>query len=155
MARSSGSKRSEKDDSDSDSEDEVTDDLDSLRKENAKWNDLLDNRDAMLRDAKKQRKELRVVIEDSKDRVIELESKLLDARLKIDSLKTAPVVTDEIDCADCNVFLADLTALKEKHALLLEELDVLTIEVAELKNRPALLGACISCPVLHAKLEEA
>ena len=32
---------------------------------------------------------------------------------------------------------------------------MLRIEVAELKNRPALLGACISCPVLHAKLEEA
>ena len=89
------------------------------------------------------------------DRVTELESKLLDARLEIDSLKAAPVVTDEIDCVDCNVFLADLSALKEKHALSLEELDVLRIEVTELKNRPALLGACISCPVLHAKLEEA
>ena len=32
---------------------------------------------------------------------------------------------------------------------------MLRIEVAELKNRPALLGACISCPVLHAKLEQA
>ena len=60
MARSSGSKRSEKDDSDSDSEDEVTDDLDSLRKENAKLNDLLDICDAVLRDAKKQRKEFTV-----------------------------------------------------------------------------------------------
>ena len=88
-------------------------------------NDLLDNCDAVLRDAKKQRKELRAVIEEAKDRVTELESNLLDARLEIDSLKTAPVVTEEIDCADCNVFLADLTVLKEKHALSLEELDVL------------------------------
>ena len=62
----------------------------------------------MLRDAKKQRKELRAVIEDAKDRVTELESKLLNARLEIDSLKAAPVVTDEIDCVDCNVFLVDL-----------------------------------------------
>ena len=38
MARSSGSKRSEKNDSDSGSEDEVTNDLDSLRKENAELN---------------------------------------------------------------------------------------------------------------------
>ena len=95
------------------------------------------------------------MIEEAKDRVTELESNLLDAKLEIDSLKAAPVVTDEIDCADCNVFLADLTALKEKHALSLEELDVLRTEVAELKTRPALLGACMSCPVLHAKLEEA
>ena len=33
----------------------------------------------------------------------ELESNLLDAKLEIDSLKAAPVVTDVIDCADCNV----------------------------------------------------
>jgi hypothetical protein len=26
--------------------------------------------------------------------------------------------------------------------------------VAELKSRPALLGACTSCPVLHAKIDE-
>ena len=69
MARISGNKRSEKNDSDSGSRDEVTDDLDSLRKENAELNELLDNRDVVLRDAKKQRKELRAVIEESKDRV--------------------------------------------------------------------------------------
>ena len=74
MAHSSSSKRSEKDDSDSGSEDEVTDDLDSLCKENAELNTLLDNRDSVLRDAKKQRKELRAVIEDANDRVTELES---------------------------------------------------------------------------------
>ena len=55
---SSGSKRSEKNDSDSGSEDEVTDDLDSLRKENDELNDLLDNRDVVLRDAKNKGKSL-------------------------------------------------------------------------------------------------
>jgi hypothetical protein len=35
-----------------------------------------------------------------------------------------------------------------------EELDVLRVEVAELKSRPALLGAYTSCPVLHAKIDE-
>jgi hypothetical protein len=43
---------------------------------------------------------------------------------------------------------------KEKHASKCEELDVLRVEVAELKSRPALLGACTSCPVLHAKIDE-
>jgi hypothetical protein len=43
---------------------------------------------------------------------------------------------------------------KEKHASKCEELDVLRVEVAELKSRPALLGACISCPVLHGKIDE-
>jgi hypothetical protein len=43
---------------------------------------------------------------------------------------------------------------KEKHASKCEELDVLRVEVAELKSRSALLGACTSCPVLHAKVDE-
>jgi hypothetical protein len=43
---------------------------------------------------------------------------------------------------------------KEKHASKCEELDVLRVEVAELKSTSALLGACTSCPVLHAKIDE-
>jgi hypothetical protein len=58
MARSSSSKRSQKDASDLDSEDEVCDDLSSLRKENEELVDLLHNRDHMLREAEKLRKEL-------------------------------------------------------------------------------------------------
>ena len=118
MARSSGSKRSQKNasESDSDSEDEVCDELSSLRKENEELVDLLDNRDHMLREAKKLRKELRALLEDARTRVAELETQVLDGKLEIDSLKASPVVSDEIDCADCSVFVADLTALREKHA---------------------------------------
>jgi hypothetical protein len=47
-----------------------------------------------------------------------------------------------------------LPCLKKKHASKCEELDVLSVEVAELKTRPALLGACTSCPVLHEKIDE-
>jgi hypothetical protein len=43
---------------------------------------------------------------------------------------------------------------KEKHASKCEELDVLRVEVAELKSRPALLGACTSCLALHGKNDE-
>jgi hypothetical protein len=43
---------------------------------------------------------------------------------------------------------------KEKHASKCEELDVLRVEVAELKSRSALLGSCTSCPVLHGKIDE-
>jgi hypothetical protein len=31
---------------------------------------------------------------------------------------------------------------------------VLRVEVAELKSRPVLLGACTSCPILHGKIDE-
>jgi hypothetical protein len=55
MARSSSSKRSQKDTSDLDSEDEVCDDPSSLRKENEELVDLLDTHDHMRREAKKLR----------------------------------------------------------------------------------------------------
>jgi phosphomannomutase len=59
----------------------------------------------------------------------------------------SPIISDEVDCADCSIFLADLALFKEKHASKCEELN-------ELKSRSALLGACTSCPVLHAKIDE-
>jgi hypothetical protein len=77
----------------------------------------------------------------------------LDAKLEIDSPKASPVVSYEVE-SDCPIFLADLALFKEKHASKCEELDVLRIEVADLKSRPALLGACTSCPVLHGKIDE-
>jgi hypothetical protein len=84
--------------------------------------------------------------------VAELETQNLDAKLEIDSLKASLVVSDEIDCCDCFVYLADLTALKDKHDSKCEELDVLRFELAELQSRPTLLGACTSCPGLHEKI---
>jgi hypothetical protein len=86
--------------------------------------------------------------------VAELETQNLDAKLEIDSLKASPVVFDEVECVDCPIFLADLASFKEKHASKCEKLDVLRVEVAELKSTPALLGACTSCSVLHAKIDE-
>jgi hypothetical protein len=114
-------------DSDSDFEDEVCDELSSLRKENEELVDLLDNRDHMLREAKKLRKELRALLEDAWTRVAVLETQVLNGKLEIDSLKASPVVSDEVDCVDCSVFLADLTTLREKHASKCEELDVLRV----------------------------
>jgi hypothetical protein len=108
----------------------------------------------MLGEAKKMRKELRTSLEEARTRVSELETQNLDAKLEIDSLKASPVVSDEVECVDCPIFLADLALFKEKHASKCEELDALRVEVAELKSRPALLGACTSCLVLHAKSDE-
>jgi hypothetical protein len=100
------------------------------------------------------RKELRASLEDARNRVAELETQNLDAKLEIDSFKASPVISDDVDCVDCSVYLADLTSLKDKHASTCNELDVLRVEVAELKSRPVLLGACTSCPVLHGKIDE-
>jgi DNA repair exonuclease SbcCD ATPase subunit len=154
MAHSPGSRRRQKDDSDSDSEDEVRDELSPLRQENDELVALLDNYDSMLREAKKLKKELRAFLEKTKEKVTDLESKNLDAKLEIDSLNAALAVTDEIDYGDCTVFLADLTVLRDKHASMLEELDMVRAELDELKSKPASLGACTSCPVLHGKLDE-
>jgi hypothetical protein len=154
MALSSGGKKSTQSDSDSDSNDEVRDELPFLRQENERLGLFLDNRDDMVREAKKMRKELRASLEDARTRVAELETQNLDAKLEIDSLKASPVVSDEVECADCPIFLVDLALFKENHASKCEELDVLRVEVVEVKTRPVLLGACTSCPVLHEKIDE-
>jgi hypothetical protein len=86
--------------------------------------------------------------------VAELETQVFDSKLEIDSLKASPVVSDEVDCADCSISLADLTDLREKYASKCEELDVLRVELAELQSRPTLLGACTSCPSLQEKIFE-
>jgi hypothetical protein len=128
MALSSGSKKSNQSDSDSDSDDEVRDELPFLREENERLGLLLDNRDDMLREANKMRKELRASLEDARTRVPELETQNLVAKLVIDSLKASLVVSDEVECVDCPIFLADLAMFKEKHASKREELDVLRVE---------------------------
>jgi hypothetical protein len=153
MAHSSASKKSNKDDSGSDSEKEVNSDPSFLIAENARLNDLLDNRGDVLRKTNKEKREYRSLLEEAKEKVVERESLLVDARAQIDSLKSAPVVTNEPECTDYSTFLGELTVLKEKYASKVEELDVLRVELEEMKSRPSLLGACTSCPVLHEKLD--
>jgi hypothetical protein len=114
---------------------------------------LLDNRDDVLRKTNKEKREYRSLLGEAKEKVVEIESLLVDARAQIDSLKSTPVVTNESECTDCFTFLGELTVLKEKYASKVEELDVLRVELDEMKPRSSLLGACTSYPVLHEKLD--
>jgi hypothetical protein len=152
MAHSSASKKSNKDDSGSDSEEEVNNEPSFLIAENARLNDLLDNHDGVLRKTNKEKREYRSLLGEAKEKVVELESLLDDARAQIDSLKSAHIVTNEPECTDCSTFLGELTVLKAKYASKVEELDVLRVELDEMKSRPSLLGACTS-PVLYEKLD--
>jgi hypothetical protein len=116
MAHSSASKKGNKDDSDSDSEEEVNNNPSFLIAENARLNDLLDNRDDVLRKINKEKREYRSLLGEAKEKVVELESLLVDARAQIYSLKFALVVTNEPECTDCSTFLGELTVLKENYA---------------------------------------
>jgi hypothetical protein len=49
------------------------------------------------------------------------------------------------------LFFGELTVLNKKYASKVEELDVLRVELDEMKSMPSLLGACTSCLVLHEK----
>jgi hypothetical protein len=153
MAHSSACKKSNKDDSGSDSEEEVNNDPSFLIAENARLNYLLNNHDDVLRKTNKEKREYRTFLGEAKEKVVELESLLDDARAQIDSLKSAPVVTNEPECTNCSTFLGELTVLKEKYASKVKELYVLRVELDVAKSRPTLLGACTSCPVLHEKLD--
>jgi hypothetical protein len=121
--------------------------------ENARLNELLDNYDDVLRKTNKEKREYRSFLGEAKEKVVELESLIVDARAQLDSLKSAPIVTNEPECIDCSVFLRDLIVLKEKYASKVEELDVLRVELDEMKSRPSLLGAFTSCLVLQEKLD--
>jgi hypothetical protein len=95
MAHSTASKKINTDDSGSDSEEEVNNNPSFLIAENAMLNDLLDNRDDVLRKTNTEKMEHRSLLGEAKEKVIELESLLVDARAQIDSLKSAPIVTSE------------------------------------------------------------
>jgi hypothetical protein len=66
--------------------------LSPLRFLDERLGSLLDNRDDMLIEDKKMRKELRASLEDARTKVAELETQNLDDKLEIDSLKASPVV---------------------------------------------------------------
>jgi hypothetical protein len=154
MAHSSASKKSNKDDSGSDSEEEVNNDPSFLIAENARLKDFLDNHDDVLRKTNKEKREYMSLLGEAKEKVVELKSLLDDARSQINSLRTSPVVTNEPQCNDCSTFLGELTVLKDKYASKVEGLNVFRVELHEMKSRPSLLGACNSCPVLHEKLDD-
>jgi hypothetical protein len=142
MAHSSSSKKSEKEDTDYDSEDEVNRDPDSLLAEITRLNGLIDNRDSVLRDAKKMRRDLRAQLENDCEKVGELESKFLELKLENDCLKLTPTISDDAECSECNAWLNEIKLLNEKNASTLAKLDALRTEYNELKVRPTLLGAC-------------
>jgi hypothetical protein len=85
MAHSTARNKSNKDDSGSDSEEEVNNIPSFLIAENARLNDLLDNRDDVLRNTNKEKREYRSLLGEAKEKVVELESLLVDARAQIDS----------------------------------------------------------------------
>jgi phage shock protein A len=126
-----------------------------LLAEITRWNGLIDNRDSVLRDAKKVRKDLRAQLENASEKVGELESKVLVLKLENDSLKLAPAISDDVECSECNAWLNEIKLLNEKNASMVAKLDALRTEYDELKARPTLLGACKSCPTMHAKLVDA
>jgi hypothetical protein len=64
---------------------------------NARLNDLLDNRDDVLRKTNKEKREYRSLLGEAKE-VVDLESLLDDSRAQIDSLKTTPILTNEPEC---------------------------------------------------------
>jgi hypothetical protein len=155
MAHSSSSKKGEKEDTDSYSKDEVNRDPDSLLAEITRLNGFIDNRDSVLRDAKKMRRDLRAQIENSSEKVGELESKLLELKLENDSLKLTPTTSDDFECTECDALLNEMKLLNEKNDSTLAKLDALRTEHDELKARPTLLGGSKSCPTMHAKLVDA
>jgi hypothetical protein len=54
----------------------------------------------VLRKTYKEKREYRSLLGEAKEKVVKLESLLVDARAQIDSLNSTPVVTNEPECSD-------------------------------------------------------
>ena len=104
-------------------------------------NDCLFNQDKLIKKAACER--------------VELKAKLESALTEIDMLKSAPTISDVVECDECVVHMASLASLQSKHALLVDELDLTRAALDEVKNRPVLLSACKSCPALQVQLDDA
>jgi hypothetical protein len=50
----------------------------------------------------KEKREYRYLLGEVKEKVVELKSLLDDARAQIDSLTSAPIMTNEPECTDCS-----------------------------------------------------
>jgi hypothetical protein len=82
MAHSSASKKINKDDSDSDSEEVVNNDPSFLIEENARLNDMLYSRDDVLRKRNKEKRDYGSLLGEAKEKVVELDLCLLMLGLK-------------------------------------------------------------------------
>lgn len=168
MAHCIDNTKKKDDDSDSDSEHEVDSDPISLRKEIARLEEIIDNRDDVLKKTNREKREFRSLLGESKERVALLESMFAESQEKVAELDallavaksehvvhdSAPVVDDEPICTSCDANLDELVKYKEKYMARVDEIDALSAKLAEFESRPALLGACTSCPALHADLVE-
>jgi hypothetical protein len=89
MTHSSASKKSNKDDSDSNSEEEINNDPSFSIAKNTRLNDLLDNHDDVLRKTNMEKREYMSLLGEAKEKMVELESFLDHARAQIDSLNSS------------------------------------------------------------------
>jgi hypothetical protein len=113
---------------------DVTTSVDNLVAELDIITDTLMNQDKMLKCATRERKEF----EDK----LEITLKELE-----EAKKLVVVVSDEVECDECDVHMSNLTDLQSKYIALLDENNLL-------KSRSILLGECKSCSGLQSELAE-
>jgi hypothetical protein len=113
---------------------EVTPSVDNLVAKLDIMTDTLLSQDKLLKCAARERKEF-------KDKLEIVLKELEDAK------KVVVVVSDEVECDECAVYMTNLSELQSKYVVLLGEND-------ELKSRSGLLGACKSCSGLQSELAE-
>ena len=77
----------------------------------------------------------------------ENKEKLAQALKDLDFARASVVVEEEKECDACLLLMVELAELRSKHAGVVDEL-------AEVKARPMLLGACKSCSGLRTELAE-
>src|SRR6185503_12665796 len=73
---------------------------------------------------------------------------------ELEKARAIPVVSGEDEWSTCVCGMNDLAELQEKYANKVDELERVSGELEEMKNRHTLLGACTTCPALRVELSQ-
>jgi len=73
---------------------------------------------------------------------------------ELEKARAIPVVSGEDEWSTCVCVMNDLAELQEKYANKVDELERVSGELEEMKNRHTLLGACTTCPALRVELSQ-
>ena len=83
-----------------------------------------------------------------------MKAELARVSSELEKARAIPVVSGEDEWSTCVCVMNDLAELQEKYANKVDELERVSGELEEMKNRHTLLGACTTCPALRVELSQ-
>ena len=83
-----------------------------------------------------------------------MKAELARVSSELEKARAIPVVPGEDEWSTCVCVMNDLAELQVKYANKVDELERVSSELEEMKNRHTLLGACTACLALRVELSQ-